>query len=100
MKHEHVNTAHEIEEIVNHFFKKCKCSCFGFGKKIAFYRFYECSEPDVESAENYLVKNLRSLQLNRNKNNSAFFTEHNKIIILLHSQKKQENAENPIKSRR
>jgi hypothetical protein len=55
MKHEHVNTAAEIEEILNYFFKKCKCSCFGMGKKIAFYRFYECFEPNVETAKKYLA---------------------------------------------
>jgi len=57
MKHEHVNTAREIEEVVSRFFKKCKCSCFGLGKKIAFYRFYECFEPDVELAKTYLTQN-------------------------------------------
>ena len=54
MKHEHVNTADEIEKILNYFFKKCQCSCFGLRKKWAFYRFYECSEADIESAEKYL----------------------------------------------
>jgi hypothetical protein len=54
MKHEHVNTAHEIEKILTHFFTKCRCSCFGLGKKIAFYRFYECFSPNIELAEKYL----------------------------------------------
>jgi len=54
MKHEHVNTAHEIEEIISYFFKKYKRSCFGLGKKWAFYRFYECFVPNVELAEKYL----------------------------------------------
>ena len=45
MKYEHVNTADEIEKILNYFFKKCNCSCFGLGKEWAFYRFYECFEP-------------------------------------------------------
>jgi len=51
MKYEHVNTADEIEKILNYFFKKCRCSCFGLGKKWAFYRFYECSEPNIELAK-------------------------------------------------
>jgi len=55
MKYEHVNTANEIEKILNYFFKKCKCSCFGLGKKWAFYRFYECSEPNTELAKKYLT---------------------------------------------
>jgi hypothetical protein len=54
MKHEHVNTADEIEEVLYHFFKKNRCSCFGLGKKLSFYRFYECSKPDIELVENYL----------------------------------------------
>jgi hypothetical protein len=54
MKYEHVNTADEIEKVLYHFFKKHTCSCFGLGKKLAFYRFYECSEPDIELAEKYL----------------------------------------------
>ncbi len=54
MRHEHVNTADEIEKVLFHFFKKCSYSCFGLGKKIAFYRFYECSEPDIKLAEKYL----------------------------------------------
>ncbi len=45
MKHEHVNTADEIEEILKLYFKSVKCSVFGFNKKIAFYRFYTCKEP-------------------------------------------------------
>ena len=56
MKYEHVNTADEIEEVLNCFFKKNTCSCFGLGKKIAFYRFYECFEPDIELANKYLLK--------------------------------------------
>ncbi|MCL2178226.1 MAG: class I SAM-dependent methyltransferase [Proteobacteria bacterium] len=55
MKHEHVNTADEIENILYHFFKKHHCSCFGTGKILAFYRFYECFEPNVELAEKYLA---------------------------------------------
>ncbi len=42
MRHEHVNTADEIEEILNYHFKNVKCSLFGLNKKIAFYRFYSC----------------------------------------------------------
>ena len=56
MRHEHVNTANEIEKILYYFFKKRSCSCFGLGKTFTFYRFYECFEPDLESAEKYLEK--------------------------------------------
>jgi hypothetical protein len=58
MKHEHVNSAAEIEEILRYFFKKHRCSCFGSGKKFAFYRFYECYEPNIESAKEYLAQNF------------------------------------------
>lgn len=54
MNYEHVNTAKEIEQVLNYFYGKVKCSCFGINRRIAFYRFYECSEPRVEIAEEYL----------------------------------------------
>jgi len=54
MQYEHVNTADEIEEVLRYFYKKIRCSCFGINKKIAFYRFYECKEPNVELAEKFL----------------------------------------------
>jgi len=57
MKHEHVNTAHEIEKILYCFFKKHSRSCFGIGKNFAFYRFYDCFEPNIELAEKYLAQN-------------------------------------------
>jgi len=43
MRYEHVNTAEEIEGVLKYFFKNVKCSVYGISKKIAFYRFYECS---------------------------------------------------------
>lgn len=54
MNYEHVNTADEIEQVLNYFYGKVKCSCFGINRRIAFYRFYECSNPNVEIAEQYL----------------------------------------------
>jgi hypothetical protein len=54
MRHEHVNTANEIEQVLQHFYNNVKCSCFGLGKKIALYRFYECSVPKTERAKEYL----------------------------------------------
>ena len=58
MKYEHVNTADEIEKLLFYFFKKQRCSCFGLGKKLAFYRFYECAMPDIELAKNYLEQKI------------------------------------------
>lgn len=54
MKHEHVNSAEEIEQLLNFFYSKVKCSCFGLNRRIAFYRFYECYEPKIELAKKYL----------------------------------------------
>lgn len=54
MNHEHVNTADEIEQVLKYFYGKVKCSCFGISRKIAFYRFYECSDPKIEMAKGYL----------------------------------------------
>lgn len=54
MRHEHVNTADEIEAVLSHFFKKNARTMFGFGKTFAFYRFYESSMPDRVRAEAYL----------------------------------------------
>lgn len=54
MNYEHVNTAREIEQVLKYFYGKVKCSCFGINKRIAFYRFYECSEPNREAAKEYL----------------------------------------------
>lgn len=54
MKHEHVNNAYEIEEILNYFFDYNKCHVFGINKKIALYRFYESKGPKTTLATKYL----------------------------------------------
>lgn len=56
MRHEHVNTAAEVEEVLNYFYAVNKCQVFGFSKGLAFYRFYESSEPKIEAAKQYLNK--------------------------------------------
>lgn len=43
MKHEHVNTADEIELILKHSFRNTKLTLFGIGKTFSLYRFYQCS---------------------------------------------------------
>jgi hypothetical protein len=48
MKHEHVNTAEEIEEILEYFFKEVKCKVFGLSKSISLYRYYECHNPRID----------------------------------------------------
>ncbi|MEX2335828.1 MAG: hypothetical protein WD555_00985, partial [Fulvivirga sp.] len=54
MEYEHVNTADEIELVLKHFYKNVKHKVFGLSRKLAFYRFYECSQPDVEKARAFL----------------------------------------------
>lgn len=53
MQYEHINSANEIESVLNYFYKSVKCKYFGLSKSFSFYRFYECSEADLEKAENY-----------------------------------------------
>jgi hypothetical protein len=48
MKHEHVNTAREIEEVLKYFFEEVVCRVFGLSKSISLYRYYECREPRAE----------------------------------------------------
>ena len=54
MEYEHVNSAHEIDEILRYFYGENRCSYFGISKKIAFYRFYESREPRIDLAKKYL----------------------------------------------
>ncbi|MFC3878573.1 hypothetical protein ACFOSV_00205 [Algoriphagus namhaensis] len=54
MKFEHVNTAKEIEEVLNFFYNSNTCKVFGLNKNIGLYRFYESRNPDKEKAKNYL----------------------------------------------
>lgn len=54
MSHEHVNTAKEIETILKYFFLNVKCNVYGISKKLAFYRFYVCENPNMNNIEHYL----------------------------------------------
>ena len=54
MKHEHVNTAAEIEEVLRHFFSNLRVEVFGLSRGVSFYRFYECAGPDRQRCERYL----------------------------------------------
>lgn len=54
MEYEHVNTADEIEYVLKHFYKDVKHKVFGLSRKLAFYRFYECRNPDRTLAEQFL----------------------------------------------
>lgn len=59
MKHEHLNTANEIEDVVKYFFKIKRRSVFGIHKNLGFYRFYECITPNTDKALAYLQNEKR-----------------------------------------
>lgn len=59
MRYEHVNTARDIERVLEHFFATTTCKVFGLCKQLGFYRFYECRTPRVDEARRYL--NTRGL---------------------------------------
>lgn len=54
MRHEHVNTAREIEEVLRHFFASVECRWLGLAKGISFYQFYVCTEPSHGRCREYL----------------------------------------------
>ncbi|BCS94696.1 hypothetical protein DSLASN_03280 [Desulfoluna limicola] len=54
MRHEHVNSAYEIEAVLNFFFEKVECKVFGISKAISLYRFYTCSRPIIEECQKYV----------------------------------------------
>ena len=54
MKHEHVNTSAEIEQILMFFFSNIRCSVLGFHRKFSFYQFFVCSVPDLYRCQSYL----------------------------------------------
>jgi SAM-dependent methyltransferase len=56
MKYEHVNNADEIEEVLKFFYSKTTCAFFGVSKNISLYRYYECTNPNIELAKAYLNK--------------------------------------------
>lgn len=56
MKHEHVNTAREIEELLRHFFRRVEMRFFGAARQLSFYQFLVCTEPDLGRSEAYLAR--------------------------------------------
>ena len=45
MKYEHVNTAKEIQGVLEFFFEDIECKVFGLSKSISLYQFYTCRNP-------------------------------------------------------
>jgi hypothetical protein len=54
MRHEHVNTAHEIKRVLQYFFAEVRDSLFGLIKSFSFYQFYACSNPHIDRCRAYL----------------------------------------------
>lgn len=54
LKHEHVNSASEIEGVMDHFFKKKRTKTFGMNRFLGFYRFYEYRGVDHNRINDYL----------------------------------------------
>ena len=54
MKHEHVNTAREIEEVLRYFFAEVTGSVFGLARPFSLYQFYACAKPRLSECRSYL----------------------------------------------
>ncbi len=54
MRHEHINTAKEIEHVLQYFFANVRSRVFGIAKSISFYQFYDCQLPLFERCDNYV----------------------------------------------
>jgi hypothetical protein len=54
MKHEHVNTAKEVEKLLCYFFGNVESHVLGINKSFSFYQFYACTEPDIEKCYHFL----------------------------------------------
>ena len=55
MRHEHVNTASEIANVIGIFFKNVRRQVFGVSHLLSFYQFFECSSPDIERCRSYFL---------------------------------------------
>ena len=56
MRHEHVNTASEIEALLRHFFNQVDGAVFGISKGLSLYQFYECTMPASGESTYYLAQ--------------------------------------------
>ncbi|HJU70987.1 MAG TPA: methyltransferase domain-containing protein [Paucimonas sp.] len=53
MRHEHVNSAREIAEVLEFFFADVKCSVFGLARPLSLYQFHACRNPRIEKCHDY-----------------------------------------------
>jgi hypothetical protein len=56
MRHEHVNTAREIEEILSYFFSSVRCTTLGPSKALSFYQFFRCADPRIDRCSGHLER--------------------------------------------
>lgn len=55
MRHEHVNSADEIEAVLRYFFQDVQYKSFGLSKQVSFYRYYECRTPILERCSEFAL---------------------------------------------
>jgi 2-polyprenyl-3-methyl-5-hydroxy-6-metoxy-1,4-benzoquinol methylase len=48
IRHEHVNTAEEIETVLRYYFAEVHYKVFGLSRALSFYQYYECRAPILE----------------------------------------------------
>lgn len=48
LRHEHVNTAAEIETLLRHCFRRIRLRVLGVSRWLSIYQFFACSEPDLQ----------------------------------------------------
>lgn len=53
MRHEHVNTAAEIDEVLRYFFADVRRKVFGILPALSIYQFFECQAPILERCREY-----------------------------------------------
>ena len=54
MRHEHVNTAREIEEVLGYFFSSIRCRTLGPSRALSFYQFFNCEAPRIARCLDHL----------------------------------------------
>lgn len=62
MRHEHVNSAKEIFQVLDYFFQDVKYSSLGVSRSLSIYQFYECSSPRLDLCKS-LLANHPSVQI-------------------------------------
>jgi hypothetical protein len=54
LKHEHVNSAREIESLLRYFYREVTRKVLGLSRGVSVYQFYQCGRPDLERCRAYL----------------------------------------------